>query len=106
MTLSNNLIYSGAQNGELLIWSVPVNISSIDPYDAYDASLSAGALAGHSDAIWSLLTIESNTGTPLLCSASADATIKIWDTSSQQCIKTITWAGMFPRSHKHLTFNL
>jgi striatin 1/3/4 len=91
MTLSNNLIYSGAQNGELLIWSVPSNISSIDPYDAYDASLSAGAFAGHSDAIWSLLTLESNSGTPLLCSASSDATIKIWDTARQTCIKTISF---------------
>jgi len=91
MTLSNNLIYSGAQNGELFIWSVPANVSSIDPYDAYDTSLSAGVLAGHNDSIWSLLTLEGNSGAPLLCSASSDATIKIWDTNRQQCINTISW---------------
>lgn len=97
MTLSNNLIYSGAQNGELFIWSVPANVSSIDPYDAYDTSLSAGVLAGHNDSIWSLLTLEGNSGAPLLCSASSDATIKIWDTNRQQCINTISWDGKLGR---------
>lgn len=94
MTLSNsNVIYSGAQNGELFIWSVPTNIASIDPYDAYDATLSAGRLAGHDDAIWSLLTLDSSSGAPLLCSAGADSTIKIWDTNKQQCVNTIKCNG-------------
>ncbi|KAI1287421.1 Striatin-3 [Halotydeus destructor] len=93
LTMTTNTIYSGAQNGELFIWSLPANIGGIDPYDAYDASLSAGSLTGHKDAIWSLLTIEGSNGAPLLCSASADATVRIWDTNTQQCTNTISLTG-------------
>ncbi|RWS31975.1 striatin-3-like isoform X2, partial [Leptotrombidium deliense] len=92
LTLINNQIYSGAQNGELLIWSIPANIANIDPYDAFDSSLSVGSLEGHTDAIWSLdaIAATSSSSNPLLCSASADSTIKIWETDRHQCVKTIS----------------
>lgn len=95
LAISGNLIYSGAQNGLIMIWSIPNNISSIDPYDQYDATLLIGQLEGHKNSIWSLVITTSitNPSLTLLCSASADQTIKIWDTTRLQCIKTITIDG-------------
>ena len=79
-----------------MIWSIPSNIANIDPYDAYDASLQLCQINAHSNAIWSLVAIPTATATttPLLCSAAADQTIKIWDTSRVQCVKTITLEGI------------
>lgn len=102
LVLNNNIIYSGAENGELFIWSIPANIANIDPYDAYDASLSVGRLDGHTNAIWSLVTLSkaNDPSVVLLCSASADSTIRLWDTTRQQCIKTITWECMYSKMNE------
>lgn len=93
LCLRDNTIFSGAQNGELFGWKIPDNTSNIDPYDTYDSSLSHAAFQAHSDAIWSLTCLDSRSGAPLLCSASSDSTIKIWDASSRDCIRTITCDG-------------
>ncbi|XP_015793205.1 striatin isoform X1 [Tetranychus urticae] len=92
LTLIKNTIYSGSQNGELFIWTIPSNIANIDPYDSFDPSLYQGSLEGHHDAIWSLCSLPtSSESDSLLCSASADSTIKIWNISTNQCVKTFTW---------------
>lgn len=110
----NNRIYSGGLNGEILVWKIPFAYNSIDPYDSYDPSLQVGNLEGHTDAVWSLVGIPNDDpSTPadedvvdavvdsfpnsdlgisninLICSASADATIKVWNLKKLKCIKTI-----------------
>lgn len=89
LTLRDNTIFSGAQNGELFGWKMPDNTSAIDPYDTYDPCLSHGAFDGHSDAVWSLVTLDRRSGAPLLCSASAGSSLKIWDAQTRQCITSI-----------------
>jgi len=96
MAINNNTIYTGSKTGELFIWSIPANTATFDPYDTYDASLSVGSLEGHTNAVWSMVILNSgsNATGDLLCTASADSTIKIWDTSLQKCIKTIELKGI------------
>ena len=103
LCLRDNTIFSGAQNGELFSWKIPDNTSCIDPYDTYDPSLSHGAFQAHTDAIWSLTHLDSRSGAPLLCSASSDSTIRIWDASSRDCIRTILCDGETPVRHTRLT---
>jgi len=95
LAVNNNTIYSGSQNGQLMIWSIPSNIANIDPYDAYDSTLQVCQIEAHTNAIWSLVALQSAaSSSPLLCSAAADKTIKIWDTSRIHCVKTITLEGI------------
>lgn len=106
-------VFSGGMNGEILVWRIPEDYSSIDPYETYDASLFLGSLDGHTDAVWSLVAVpvgdhpsDSNSDHEdeakssdaksgqqskfkLICSASADGTIKIWNIQQQTCVKTI-----------------
>lgn len=96
LAVNGNLIYSGSQNGQIVTWSLPANIMNIDSYDSYDSSLQVNTLEAHSDAVWSLscLTSASN-GYSVLCSASSDGTIKIWDTARTVCTKNIVLESMF-----------
>ena len=106
------LVFSGGMNGEILVWRIPQDYSSIDPYETYDASLFLGSLDGHTDAVWSLVAVpagdlpadslnsdgeeeakqqsaERQPKVKLICSASADGTIKVWDIQQRTCVKTI-----------------
>lgn len=91
LCLNGNTFYSGSQNGEIIAWSIPSNVMSMDPYDPYDAKLQLSNTAAHNDAIWSLASLTSSaTNSQILCSASADGAIKIWDTTrSVSPLKTI-----------------
>lgn len=97
LVLHGNIIYSGSQCGELFSWSIPDNTANIDPYDPFDVTFSPITFPGHSSAIWSLVCLEPlptyKSTSPLLVSASADNTIKVWDTSKRECIKSITFSG-------------
>lgn len=88
ITICRNHIFSGAQNGELIMWKLIANPNTADQYDKFDSSLLVCKFAGHDDAVWSLETVyidqqqqASKTPEPLLCSASADQTIKLWNIS-------------------------
>lgn len=95
LCLNGNTFYSGSQNGEIIAWSIPSNVMSMDPYDPYDAKLQLSNTAAHNDAIWSLASLTSSaTNSQILCSASADGAIKIWDTTrSVSPLKTIDQNG-------------
>lgn len=99
LVVHGNTIFSGSQCGELFSWTIPENSANIDPYDPFDVSYSPTTFPGHSSAIWSLVCLEplpsSKAASPLLVSASADNTIKVWDTSRRECIKSITFSGDF-----------
>lgn len=89
LALSREHIFSGAQNGELIKWRIIAEPSSADQYDKYDSSLLVFKFVAHDDAIWSLELLDSQqvqqtnnkTALSLLCSASADLTLKIWNFS-------------------------
>lgn len=120
LVIFNNRIYSGSRDGEILIWQLP-NCANIDPYDPYDPQLALGQLTGHTDAVWSLVTMNhvedesSPSGESAdcwICSASADGTIRVWQKSTGECIKTITWddsvavrptcLAVFPTTHESI----
>ena len=89
LNLEENVIFSGSQSGELFSWRLPENMSNIDPYDSFDVSMAPTSFVGHSDAIWSLVTKESKSGSQLLVSAAADATVKVWDVNRRECVTSI-----------------
>ncbi|KPM03979.1 striatin-3-like protein [Sarcoptes scabiei] len=67
--ISGNVFHSGSQNGELIAWSIPSKVMSLDIYDPYDYSLQI---------------------------TSADQTIKIWDTTRSICMKSIEFEDKTP----------
>lgn len=81
VTICKNHIFSGAQNGELIMWKVISDPASADQYDKFDSSLLVCKFAGHDDAVWAVETVDQPDSDTLLCSASADLTIKIWTTT-------------------------
>lgn len=84
ITICKNNIFSGAQNGELIMWKMILEPNSADQYDKYDSSTLECKFAGHDDAVWSLETvILPSSEYAVLCSASADLTIKLWNTSGE-----------------------
>lgn len=94
LCINGNTFYSGSQNGEIISWTIPSNVMNIDPYDPYNAKLQLNNLSAHENAIWSLVTLTSAaSNTQVLCSAAADNTIKVWDTSQFTCLKSIAHEG-------------
>lgn len=68
---------------------------SIDPYDPYDAKLQNNTVMAHDNCIWSLASLTSSLSSEkVLCSASADGAIKVWDANNFACLKTIEHEGM------------
>ncbi|UXI20437.1 glutamate receptor [Sarcoptes scabiei] len=96
--ISGNVFHSGSQNGELIAWSIPSKVMSLDIYDPYDYSLQISKIReAHKDAIWSLASMTSAaSNSNILCSASADQTIKIWDTTRSICMKSIEFEDKTP----------
>lgn len=96
LCVNGNVFYSGSQNGELISWSIPSNVMNLDIYDPYDYRLQINNMkTAHNNAIWSLATLKSpSSDTQILCSASADCKIKIWDANRSVCLKSIESEGM------------
>lgn len=96
ITTYQDHIFSGAQNGEMIIWKIISDPSTADQYDKFDSSLLVSRFVGHDDAVWSLEMFEhTKLEEPILCSAGADQTIKLWSISGgedklQHLLKTIT----------------
>lgn len=88
------MFYSGSQNGEIITWSIPPNVMSLDPYDPYDSKLQMSNMMAHKDAVWALAFLHSPvSAAQILCSASADKSIKVWDTARSICLKNIECGG-------------
>jgi len=82
-TDSKNYMAVGTFKPEIEIWN-------LDVLDALEPSVVLGTDAGtaHTDAVMALSWNELQQH--LLASASADKTIKVWDLSTRQCVKTFT----------------
>lgn len=84
ITVHKKNIYSGAQNGELFMWKIIDSSGTADQYDKFKKSLLACKFSGHNNAVWSLECAELTSSGPLLCSASADKTIRFWNLDGAQ----------------------
>lgn len=67
-----------------------------------DLSLNVVTYVGHTDAIWDISLSPENHQTNLLASASADGTIKIWDTQSNTNLLKSSWTfdGVLPEESR------
>ncbi|KAG2175403.1 hypothetical protein INT43_001050 [Umbelopsis isabellina] len=84
-------LYSSSLDSTIRIWKLPP--SDRTPYAPVDSSLNITTYIGHTDAIWDFkLFPPSITDSTLLASASADGTVKIWDTGSSSNLLKSTWA--------------
>lgn len=76
-----NMAYSGGLDATIRSWSLPT--ADQDAYASVDNEKSVNTLVGHTDAVWDLRLFPMRSAdTQLLASASADGTVKIWDTES------------------------
>lgn len=82
LTIHNDNIFSGAQNGEIIMWKIIQVTNKTDLYAKFDDSLLICKFDAHDDAIWSIDVIENSQKSGfVLCSASSDMTLKIWNLS-------------------------
>merc|ERR1712066_941037 len=49
---AGDYIFSGGQDSTIRVWNMPN--PNIDPYDAFDPSVLATTLSGHTDCVWGL----------------------------------------------------
>jgi len=79
--------YSGGFDSTIRVWNIPS--PGMDPYDAFDPSVLAATLVGHTDAVWDLAAWQgafagaTATHRDHLLSVSADGTVKLWDPLAQ-----------------------
>ncbi|XP_063712529.1 striatin-3-like [Symsagittifera roscoffensis] len=66
-------MFSCSTDGTIHSWMLPNGNN--DPYDPYETTVSLGIYKEHKDAVWDLAYHPSK---PLLLSASADCTVKLW----------------------------
>ncbi|KAI8992404.1 WD40-repeat-containing domain protein [Pilobolus umbonatus] len=89
-------VYSSSLDSTIKVWTLPSEDRS--PYAAFDPSLNIATYVGHTDAIWDF-KLSSKSKDDALCllgSASADGTVKLWDTKVLNNLlkSTITFNGM------------
>ncbi|OMO51446.1 Zinc finger, CCCH-type [Corchorus olitorius] len=75
MAVANDKLFAGTQNGDIMAWRAS--------FEANPFHLAA-SLQGHTRAVLCL-----SVGENMLFSGSADNTIRVWDTETLQCIKTL-----------------
>ncbi len=73
---SGGYIWSGGIDSSIRGWCVPP--ATRDAYGSSADAASINVLEGHTNCVWSVAV--PGTGQPLLVSAAADRTVKIWDT--------------------------
>ncbi|CAM0139791.1 unnamed protein product [Umbelopsis sp. WA50703] len=83
-------VYSSSLDSTIRIWKLPPLDRT--PYAPVDSSLNITAYIGHTDAIWDFkLFPPSITDSTPLASASADGTVRIWDTGASSNLLKSTW---------------
>ncbi|KAJ8662327.1 hypothetical protein O0I10_002021 [Lichtheimia ornata] len=95
ISAEQNRVYSASLDTTIRVWRLPPDGHGL--FSPVDPSLNITSYVGHTDAIWDfkLFPIARN-NTCLLASASADGTVKLWDTqTSGQLLKsTLTYNGV------------
>ncbi|GAA5798950.1 hypothetical protein HPULCUR_004359 [Helicostylum pulchrum] len=96
ISAKQNRIYSASLDSTIRVWNLPSGDSG--PFSPVDPSLNITTYIGHTDAIWDFRLSKDN----LLASASADGTVKIWDTESTGNLlkSSLTFDGISSESRK------
>ncbi|RKP26249.1 WD40-repeat-containing domain protein [Syncephalis pseudoplumigaleata] len=80
---AQNKCFSAGADAAIMVWNMPSSQSEL--YLPHDAKVLRAQYIGHSDIIWDLRlqpASESN-ARPLIASAAADGTVKLWDTQEE-----------------------
>ncbi|CAO3657077.1 unnamed protein product [Mucor hiemalis] len=85
ISANQNRVYSASLDSTIRVWSLPTDDRG--PFSPVDPSLNIATYVGHTDAIWDFRLSQNN----LLGSASADGTVKIWDTESSGNLLKSSW---------------
>ncbi|KAI8575566.1 hypothetical protein K450DRAFT_261266 [Umbelopsis ramanniana AG] len=84
-------LYSSSLDSTIRVWQLPPADKS--PYSPYDSALNIAPYIGHTDAIWDFKLFPTAIADYLpLASASADGTVKIWDTSASGNLLKSSWS--------------
>lgn len=101
-----DLVVSASLDSTIRLWRLPS--SAQDPYGSYDPSFAVQTLVGHTDAVWDLCLLPTQSPPPYgakknspavsrLASASADGTVKIWDNEAGKTWTLFASEGDFGR---------
>ncbi|RUS29799.1 WD40-repeat-containing domain protein [Jimgerdemannia flammicorona] len=82
--------YSASLDSTIRVWRMPPE--GRETYAAVDPSLNLASYVGHTDAIWDIRLFPLPGVSHLLASASADGTIKIWDTAAGSSPLKNSWS--------------
>jgi striatin 1/3/4 len=83
-----DLVFSGSMDSTIRIFNIPpLNLPMHSPHDR---SIAVHTLVGHSDAIWE---VQPHRVAPLLLSASADGSLKLWDIQNPGLKATYWYSG-------------
>ncbi|CEP14043.1 hypothetical protein [Parasitella parasitica] len=80
ISASQNRVYSSSLDSSIRVWKLPGEDRG--PFSPVDPSMNEATYIGHTDAIWDFKLSPDNYNSNLLASASADGTVKIWDTQT------------------------
>lgn len=87
---NSDRIYSASFDQTVRVWALPHR--ERETYAPYDPELSLATLEGHTDAIWDLAAIPLKVhDESLLATASADGTVKIWNTDRLDTPLRLSW---------------
>jgi len=90
--ISDDVCYTGGLDSTIRSWKVPPK--SLELYSKYDPSIKQYVFEGHTDAVWCVKAHPLKDQYHLLASASADGTIKLWDTESCNLKSTLDYNGL------------
>lgn len=87
---SQDRLYSASLDQTVTVWALPPK--ERETYAPFDPELKLARLEGHTDAIWDLAVIPFKVQDEnLLATASADGTVKIWNTDRLDSALRLSW---------------
>ncbi|KAL0080781.1 WD40-repeat-containing domain protein [Phycomyces blakesleeanus] len=90
ISAEQNRVYSSSMDSTIRVWQLPPE--GHNSFAAVDPSMNIATYVGHTDAIWDFkLFPVAREETCILASASADGTLKIWDTQTTGNLLKSTW---------------
>jgi len=101
--ISEDICYTGGLDSTIRSWKVPPK--NIELYSKYDPTIRQHTYEGHTDAVWCVKSHPLRSQYHLLSSASADGTVKLWDTENHQLKSTLDYNGLLSDRSKEIESN-